>query len=512
MTSPAVAQTCPDLAAFFDVSLDMLCIRDAQFRFVRVNEAWTRTLGHRIEALEGARMLDFIHPEDIDPSRGRMIGIGPDGEIDGLINRYRHADGTYRSLEWRARRVGEFVFGVARDVTERLAAEAQMAAAGEAAEAANRAKSDFLANMGHEIRTPLNGVIGVAAALARTPLSEDQREMVSLIERSGAALEALVSDVLDLSKIEAGRLRLDPAAFDLRLELGAVLDIFRLRAQEKGLAFGVDWAAGAEGALIGDALRLRQVLANLLSNAVKFTAQGEVSVRIAYACGRLAITVADTGIGFDAVAAGQLFQRFSQADGAITRRFGGTGLGLAISRSLVELMGGEIAAESEPGRGAVFHLQVPVPRAPAADVVQPERRPAADLAGQLAGRRILLAEDHPVNRRVVELILAPFEVELTVAEDGRQALGRLAEGRFDLVLMDMQMPVLDGLAATRQLRAREAAFGLPRTPVLILSANAMRQHREEAAAAGADRHVAKPVTAQVLLEALAETLGGQGQV
>ncbi|MBC7166665.1 ATP-binding protein [Phenylobacterium sp.] len=506
MTSPAAAQTLPDLAAFFDVSLDMLCIRDAHFRFVRVNEAWTRTLGHRIDALEGARMLDFIHPEDLRHSEGRMIGIGPDGEIDGFINRYRHADGSYRSLEWRARRVGDYVFGVARDVTERLAAEAEMAAAREAAEAANRAKSDFLANMSHEIRTPLNGVIGVAAALARTPLRDDQREMVSLIERSGAALEGIVSDVLDLSKIEAGRLRLDETPFDLRAELGLVIDVFRLRAEEKGLDFRVVWEPGAEGGLVGDPLRLRQVLTNLLSNAVKFTARGGVSVTVGCAQGHLSISVADTGVGFDALAARQLFQRFSQADGTITRRFGGTGLGLAISRSLVELMGGGISAESEPGVGSTFRFRLPARRAPLGPVAGRGAPETGDLMERLVGRRVLLAEDHPVNRRVVELILAPFGVELTIAEDGRAALERLAVERFDLVLMDMQMPVLDGLAATRELRLREAATGAPRTPVLMLSANAMRQHREEAQAAGADRHVAKPVTAQALLQTMAEEL------
>ena len=506
MTSPALAQTVPDLAAFFDVSLDMLCIRDSAFRFVRVNEAWTRILGHRVDALEGASMLDFIHPDDVASSQGRMIGIGPDGEVDGFINRYRHADGTFRSLEWRARRVGGFVFGVARDVTERLAAEAEMAAARRVAEAANQAKSDFLANMSHEIRTPLNGVIGVAAALARTPLRDDQREMVSLIERSGAALEGIVSDVLDLSKIEAGRLRLDKAPFDLRAEVGVVLDVFRLRAEEKGLAFGVDWRPGADGGLLGDALRLRQVLTNLLSNAVKFTARGGVTVRIGYSDEQLSLEVTDTGVGFDELAARQLFQRYSQADGTITRRFGGTGLGLAISQSLVELMDGKISAESSPGRGSTFRLSIPAARATVVANLRDQEPEGDALSDMLFGRRILLAEDHPVNRRVVELILAPFGVALTVASDGREALDCLAAERFDLVLMDMQMPVIDGLTATRRLRAREAEEGLARTPVLMLSANAMRQHREDSRAAGADRHVAKPVTAQALIAAMVEEL------
>ncbi|HMP62070.1 MAG TPA: ATP-binding protein, partial [Phenylobacterium sp.] len=364
------------------------------------------------------------------------------------------------------------------------------------------------ANMSHETRTPLNGVLGVTAALARTPLNDAQQEMVELIERSGVALERIVSDVLDLTKIEAGALRLERSVFDLRRELSPAIEVFRLRALEKGLAFQVAWSEGAEGAFEGDALRLRQILTNLLSNAVKFTHAGQVLVRIDHAGDRLELTVADTGVGFYSEAASRLFQRFSQGDATITKRFGGTGLGLAISRSLADLMGGGLEAESEPGRGATFRFVTPLPRAAQKDSTTPAAAGlgVADLVERLKGRRVLLAEDHPVNRRVVGLILAPFGVDLTLALDGREALQRLAQDRFDLVLMDMQMPVMDGLAATRAIRSREAELGAPRLPVLMLSANAMRRHQEEAQAAGADRHVARPVTAQALLEAMARAL------
>lgn len=509
----------PDIAGFFAVSLDMLCIRDADFRFVRVNPAWETTLGYRVDELEGRPMLDFIHPDDRPSSHGHMQRLERETEVDGFINRYRCRDGGYRHLEWRARRVGDLVYGVARDVTERLAIEADMAAARAAAEAANRAKSDFLANMSHEIRTPLNGVIGIAAALAQTELAAHQREMVELIARSGGTLERLVSDILDLSKIEAGQLEIEVRPFDLRAELDGVVEIFRLRAGDKGLAFRLDHGAAARGEFLGDALRLKQVAANLLSNAVKFTARGEVAVRLEVADAgpgapaRLTLEVRDTGVGFDAAFAARLFQRFSQADTSITRRFGGSGLGLSISQALAEMMGGELQAASIPGRGSVFRLLLPLPRSrPLADYDASGGRDRAEtealrLPARAGPLRVLLAEDHPTNRRVVELILEPLGVELTAVEDGAQALEAYRAGAFDLVLMDMQMPVLDGLAATRAIREHErAAGGGRRTPLIMLSANAMRQHRDEARAAGADLHLAKPVTAQALVEAMAGAL------
>ena len=512
----------PELSTFFEVSLDLLCIRDSQFRFVKVNEAWEKALGYSVAELEGAPMLDFIHPDDAPASHGHMRRLEREEEVHGFINRYRRRDGSYVSLEWRARRVGDLVFGVARDVTVRLAAEAAMAAAREAAEAANRAKTDFLANMSHEIRTPMNGVIGVTAALARTELAPEQREMVGLIESSGVTLERLVSDILDLSKIEAGRLEIETRAFDLRGEIDGVIDVFRLRAEEKGLGFPVVIGPTARGEFVGDSVRLRQVLANLLSNAVKFTTAGEVAVEIEVREAKgsgpcmLGIEVRDTGVGFDADYARQLFDRFSQADGSITRKFGGTGLGLSISRALVEMMGGAIEARSEPGQGSCFRIALPMPRSRSlADYdAGAARRPEADAealsAERLAKLRVLLAEDHPVNQRVVQLILAPLGTELTIVENGRAAVEAARHGTFDVILMDMQMPEMDGLAATRAIRALEQDGGLPRIPLVMLSANAMRQHQEDARAAGADQHLAKPFTPTSLIEALLHVTRGEG--
>ena len=516
-------ETARNLSTFFDVSLDMLCIRDLSGRFIKLSRAWETVLGHPIEALESAPLLTLIHPDDVAATQALMARAETEGEVVGFVNRYRHRDGGYRQLEWRARRSGDLVFGVARDVTERLRDEAEMEAAKAAAEAANRAKSDFLANMSHEIRTPLNGVIGVVAALGQTDLTPAQREMVELIQSSGATLERLVSDILDVSKIEAGHLTIEERAFDLDAELGGLLDITRIRAEEKGVAFRVECGEAARGVFRGDSIRIKQVFGNLLSNALKFTDRGEVAARIevvdppeAGAPSRLILEVRDTGVGFDDDFAAMLFQRFSQADTTITRRFGGTGLGLSISKTLVEMMGGQITGESEPGRGSLFRVTIPLARTQTLAEYDAPRDACAATVPSLLGDlledrrdalRVLLAEDHPVNQKVVQLILAPYGAEVTVVENGALAVDAFKAAPFDLVLMDMQMPVMDGLAATRAIRAleRDHAPGA-RIPIVMLSANAMAHHRQDALAAGADLHVAKPVTAVALLAGIGQAL------
>jgi len=505
-----------DLNTFFEVSLDLLVVRELDGRVVKASASWFSVLGYRPDEMEGRGLMRLVHPDDLPATLDSIVEVEnrcADAPVHGQINRYRHKAGHYVTLEWRAHRLGDRVYGIARDVTEKVAVEQALREAKAAAEAGNRAKSDFLANMSHEIRTPLNGVIGIVDALSRTELTSEQAEMVALISTSGVTLERLVSDILDVSKIEAGQLTLETRPFDLDEALAAPLDVMRLRAEEKGLALDVRRDPEARGVFVGDSTRIRQVLANLVSNAVKFTHQGGVTVDIAVdedqdGLTQLVLQVADTGVGFDSGHAARLFDRFSQADSTITRRFGGTGLGLSICRSLVEMMGGRIAAASTPGVGSRFSVEIPLARAAALSDYDARSRLTTDIAVRpQRPLRVLLAEDHPTNQRVVQLILATQDAEVVTVADGAQALAAFEAEAFDVVLMDMQMPLMDGLTATRAIRDLEAARPTEaRTPIVMLSANAMAEHRDQAADAGADIHVPKPVTAASLLTGIQAVL------
>ncbi|MDO8798716.1 ATP-binding protein [Phenylobacterium sp.] len=371
-------------------------------------------------------------------------------------------------------------------------------------ERANAEKSRFLANMSHELRTPLNGVIAISETLAAQQKTQQSRELAELIVSSGRLLEQVLTDILDFSKIEAGEIQLSHETFDMQAIVRRIAELHRASAESKGLDLGWTVSEAARGAFVGDQVRLTQVLSNLLSNAVKFTPAGSVRLAVtAEEGGQVRFTVTDSGIGFDDAVKARLFGRFQQADGSITRRFGGTGLGLAISRSLVELMGGAISVESTPGVGSVFTFRLPleaVQTAVADDAVE------AEAGFDLSGCRILLAEDHPTNQKVVQLILQSVNVELEIVENGQLALDRLTAERFDIVLMDMQMPELDGLSATRRLRALEAAEGLARTPVIMLTANAMDDHIRAGREAGADQHLSKPIRATALIETIIRCL------
>ena len=401
------------------------------------------------------------------------------------------------------RTVAGGIVTICTDITELKRDARALAEARDAAEAANTAKSQFLANMSHEIRTPLNGVIGVAQALANTDLSAQQTEMLDLIQSSGRTLQVLLSDILDLARVESGRLELSEDAFDLGRAVREAAQLYEASAREKGLQFFVEIAPEVDRWITGDVVRLKQILTNLVSNSVKFTAEGFVCLTACTGPERaghptLRFSIEDTGIGFDSDTRNRLFSRFEQADGGITRKFGGSGLGLSISRQLAEMMGGELDCESEPGGGSSFMLTIPLHLAEAP--VVPAVENSALAAGDDRRLRVLLADDHPVNRKVVEMILAQAEIDLVSVEDGAQALGAVRDGDYDLILMDMQMPVMDGLTATREIRLHEAAMGLARTPIVMLTANALPEHIASTEAAGADRHLAKPFDAGELLE------------
>ena len=404
-------------------------------------------------------------------------------------------------LAWRGDEIGQLARAL-RD--ERLRGDEILAGLEERVlartaelERANAAKTDFLANMSHELRTPLNGVIALSSVLAKEQTTERGRQTADLVVASGRLLEQVLTDILDISRIEAGQLPINRAPFNLGTCVETIAALHRASAEAKGLGFEVAIDEAARGWRIGDDIRVTQILSNLLSNAVKFTSQGGVRLEVRAQGGQVTFTVSDTGVGFAADFQAKLFSRFEQADGSITRRFGGSGLGLAISSSLAELMGGSIGALSEPGKGSTFTVSLPL---------EPTAAPAAaetaheGAVADLANLKVLVAEDHPTNRAVVSLILEPLGVKLTMVEDGRQAVERES---FDLILMDIQMPVMDGLAAAREIRGLEAALGLPRTHIVALSANALPEHIAEAQEAGMDEHLAKPIRPAALIALVA---------
>lgn len=371
------------------------------------------------------------------------------------------------------------------------------------AESANEAKSRFLANMSHELRTPLNGIIAMSELLCARQTDASCQEMANTIVASGRTLENVVNDILDVAKIEAGQIRFEIAAFDLAATLRDVTALHAAAAAAKGVDMQLEIGSQAQGVYEGDRFRVCQVLSNLLSNAVKFTVSGSVRISAMRTASGLRIAVSDSGVGFDRSMAARLFQRFEQADASVSRRFGGTGLGLSICNALVQMMGGRIQARSVPRKGTIFIVRLPLVRVDDAPAVTDAGGPDGTSCGAGTGRlRILLADDHEVNRKVVALILESLDVDLVEVENGADAVEAARTAPFDLILMDVQMPVLDGLSATRDIRAQEAAVGATRTPVIALTANAMAEDIRRSRDAGADLHLAKPVRPAALIAAI----------
>jgi signal transduction histidine kinase/CheY-like chemotaxis protein len=373
----------------------------------------------------------------------------------------------------------------------------------DAAEAGSEAKSAFLATMSHEIRTPLNGVLGMAQAMAKDELSAVQHDRLSVIRQSGEALLAILNDILDLSKIEAGKLEIEEIEFDLGEVVRGAHQAFTALANEKGLSFGLDIEA-ARGVYRGDPARLRQILYNLISNALKFTRAGEISVTGRSGDDGLVFEVRDTGIGIGPEGLAKLFGAFHQVDASTTREFGGTGLGLSICRQLAELMGGRIDVESEVGQGSLFTVTLPLSR------IGPERcTPAPSTVEEAAveiGLRVLAAEDNPINQFVLKTLLHQIGVDPVMVGDGQAAIEAWKAGDWDLILMDIQMPILDGQSAAREIRDMERRSGRKPTPILALTANAMPHQLATYLAGGMDGHIAKPIEAERLFEALQAVL------
>jgi PAS domain S-box-containing protein len=481
---------------------------------VFANAAFHRITGYPPEEVIG-RNCRFLQGRGSDPKAVAAIrrAIAAAQPIDIRLVNYRR-DGKRFVNELHISPVfgpdgaPRYFMGIQHDVTEQVRAEAAARRARRAAERANAQKSDFLAFVSHEVRTPLNGVLGTLSLLLDTPLDAEQRAYAETARRSGETLLWTVNELLDLSRIEAGQLELEEIAFDPGQPLREVLALQAAAAADKGLRLTGTVDAALPPRLLGDPRRLRQVLMNLADNAIKFTASGAVEIRMEKAGGRIEVTVRDTGPGISPALRKRLFRRFQQADAGTARRHGGSGLGLMICRRLVELMGGEIGVESEPGQGSVFRFHLPLRPAPADAPGLPER-PADEalprrIPGEAPHARLLLAEDSEASQLVGAAILRRAGYEVDLVRDGEAAVEAASAGIHDAILMDVRMPGLDGYAATRRIRALPGPAG--RVRILALTASALPGDAERSLAAGMDAHLTKPVDRAGLLGAVAALL------
>ena len=468
-------------------------------RFTFVSPSWTRHLGHSVDEVIGRRFVEFVHPEDRSKGLAYTLRLFQDPGFRGSCDyRARHKDGSYRWHETS----GSVVFGpnggvihfvgLSQDVTSKLEAKEALEVARDAALASSRAKSQFLATVSHEIRTPLNGVFGMTNLLADTELTETQRSYVRTIQSSGEILRRVIDDVLDYSRIEAGKLTISPIATDAISALHDVVSLFQGASREKGIALALDCSGIKALQVYADPARMKQVVANLVSNAVKFTEVGGVRVvakliRETSTAVILRIEVVDTGIGIKQDRADAIFEGFTQADNSMHRRYGGSGLGLTISKRITDLMGGTMGVQSQYGSGSTFWVELPLSKI----VVSNAKLDPIGSSISLEGLRVLLAEDNLINVEVAKIQIEKLGCSVMIANDGLEALNLYQNHEFDVVLMDVQMPEMDGLESTRQIRAYEQA-SQKHTPIIALTATAFAEDKRACEDAGMDGFLSKP--------------------
>ena len=505
--------------ATIDNSFDVIFSLNAEGTFQFVSRAWERHFGYSIKEVLGKNFADFIHPDDIALSTTYLAEIFRTGKSKTVPPyRIKNSDGIWRSFVANGSRYADAenawqVIGVAHDITDQLAAEQNLLQAKAAAETANIAKSQFLSTMSHEIRSPMNGILGMFQLLQHTELTPEQLEYTKIALQSGKKLVDLLNDILDLAKIEAGKIELEIADFDLPSMISDTINILALQAREKGLLLTSSQDVDVPSALKGDAGRLRQILINLVGNAIKFTPKGSVTLHIQKSSEDahstiLCFFIRDSGIGIAPDKLEHIFESFTQADGSTTRTYGGTGLGLAICKRLVELMGGTISVVSSDGGGSTFRFTVVLEKqveAPPLPIVEETHREP----GSASGIRILLTDDDPVAQLLVSRLLKSFGYLVDVASNGKEAVDALEKNDYSLVLMDCMMPEMNGYEVTAVIRDPASPVRRHDIPVIALTGNAMKQDRDHCLAAGMDDHLPKPVLFPDLLAMLEKYLKGE---
>ncbi|WP_328759662.1 PAS domain-containing hybrid sensor histidine kinase/response regulator [Geomonas azotofigens] len=478
------------------------------------NDTWLSFTGRSMEQEYGNGWAEGVHQEDLQRCVDIWLGAFEKRESFEMEYRLRRHDGEFRWILDIGRPMqavdGGFAgyIGYCFDITDRKMAEMELVLARESAEAANRAKSDFLANMSHEIRTPMNSIMGMSQLLAFTDLTPEQKEYVDGILGSSEGLLAIINDILDLSKVEAGKIDLEQHSFSIRRSINDVIKAQMTAVLGKGLFLHAEVADQVPDTLVGDQLRLKQVLFNIVGNAIKFTNEGGVTVSVSVKkdlgdVAELEICVSDSGIGITADAIEHIFSPFGQEDSSTTRKYGGTGLGLSISSKLVDLMGGRLWAESRKNAGSSFHMVIPFRRSdePPGAPARSETRPRWE------GKKlhILLADDQETNRNIMSRLLERFGHKMETAADGEEVLRKWRERRFDVILMDVEMPTMDGNEAMRRIRESEHGSG-NRTAVIALTAHALKNQQETFLKLGYDGYVPKPVEIATLLQELKRCL------
>jgi PAS domain S-box-containing protein len=490
-----------ELDRFFELSDNFMCIFNSKGYLTKFNPAFMNKLGYAPDEFYAQSFSSFIHPSEQDLTQDHLQTLCSGRPSAAFSNRLRHKDGYYLDFAWdmSAEAATGLIYASAMDITQQVELQHNLLRAKEAAEQTAQLKAAFLANMSHEIRTPLNGVLGMLELVLKQQIPDQVRQQLLTAIQSGKSLLAIVNDVLDFSKINAGKLELENINFDLALLLQEVLASFHYLAQQKNLQLILDTSQLTQCWCCGDPYRIRQIINNLLSNALKFTEQGQVSCQassvLTDAGLMIVLKVSDTGVGLTSLQQEKIFQAFTQADVSTTRRFGGTGLGLTICKELVDLMEGEIQVESEFGQGAEFivKLQLKV----GAETLPEPKTEYQQISAALSGKKILLVEDNQVNREIAISMLRQFDCIVDMAEHGAVALAMLKSASaqiYDGILMDCLMPELDGFATTQLIRQGQAGLHWRNVPILALTANAAVQDRQRCLDAGMNDYLSKPYT------------------